>query len=171
MVYLVEERVVELLKKNNATITTMESCTSGLLISTITDIEGASSITHGGYVSYSNEAKIECGVPSIIINKFGVYSDKTAISMASTCKAKKGATIGIGVTGTFSNVDPNNSDSISGEVYYCINYSNGMFVEKIKLPKNFSSNIYIPVRRLQKEFVINHILNKLEEILKDMYIW
>lgn len=167
---LVEERVVELLKDNKATITTMESCTSGLLISTITDVEGASNVTEGGYVTYSNEAKIECGVPSLIISKFGVYSEKTAISMASSCKSKKNATIGIGVTGTFSNIDINNKDSINGVVYYSINYPGGIFSEKIDVPMSFD-NIETNIRKAQKEFVVNHILNKLEDILKDLYIF
>lgn len=163
---LIEERVVNLLKERKLSITTMESCTSGLLLSTITDVEGASSITKGAYITYSNEAKVDEGVPSYIINKFGVYSIQTAIAMASSCKSKKKADIGIGVTGTFSNVDPNNADSKSGEVYYCIDMNDTDFNEKIILPKEFPYIEGVTIRHQQKMYVVKHILDKLEDILK-----
>lgn len=161
----VEERIVNLLKEKGLKITTMESCTSGLLISTITDIEGASSITEGGYVTYSNEAKITEGVPAYIINKMGVYSTATAIAMASSCKAKRKADIGIGVTGTFSNVDPNNADSKSGEVYYCIDMKDIHFKEKILLPNEFEHIEGVTTRHQQKVYVVKYILTKLEDLL------
>ena len=98
----------------------MESCTSGQIISLITDTEGSSAITKGAYVSYSNEAKVQMGVPASVIEKYGVYSAETARAMAEACRGAFRADIGIGITGSFGNVDPNNKDSIPGEVFFAI---------------------------------------------------
>ena len=102
------------------TITTMESCTSGQIASLITDTEGASAVLKGAFITYSNEAKIAQGVPRETIEKYGVYSAETAVAMAKACRDVMHADIGIGVTSSFGNVDPNNEDSLPGEVYFAI---------------------------------------------------
>ena len=111
------ELTTRLIKKH-LSITSMESCTSGLIASLITDTEGASAVFKGAYVTYSNEGKIKEGVPSDIIDRYGVYSPETAAAMADACRRSYCSDIGIGVTGTFGNVDPNNSDSMPGIVYF-----------------------------------------------------
>lgn len=114
------EKLTKLLIAKGLTITTMESCTAGQIISLITDTEGSSAVTKGGFVTYSNEAKIMQGVPASIIETYGVYSKETAKAMAETCRKSYQADIGIGVTGTFGNLDPNNKDSEKGKVYFAI---------------------------------------------------
>lgn len=166
MLKLSSEKVVKLLKEKHLNITTMESCTSGLLISTITNIEGASAITEGGYVTYSNDAKMDMGVPEEIIEKYGVYSAETALAMASQCKLKRFANIGVGVTGTFSNVDMNNADSKSGDVYFCIKTDDNIISKKLELPINFEETEEKTIRCLQKEYVVEIILDTLYEIIK-----
>lgn len=116
------ENVVKKLIEKNIKITTMESCTSGMVANLITNTEGASKILKGAEITYSNEAKIMAGVDSHIIEQYGVYSANTASEMAKNCKQKFGADIGIGVTGTTGNVDPENNDSIKGVIYYKIDY-------------------------------------------------
>ena len=113
-------RITRLLIRHRLTITTMESCTSGQIASLITDTEGASAIMKGAFITYSNEAKIRIGVPEEVIRQYGVYSNETAVSMADVCRREYAADFGIGVTGSFGNVDPNNADSIPGEVYFAI---------------------------------------------------
>lgn len=68
--------------EKNITITTMESCTGGLISSLITDTEGSSAIFAGSFVTYSNNAKTMLGVPSETIKKYSVYSEETAKAMA-----------------------------------------------------------------------------------------
>ncbi len=114
------EKITKLLIKKNLSVTTMESCTSGLIASLISDTEGASAIMKGAFVTYSNEAKIMLGVPSDTISTFGVYSKETSIAMAETCRKKFDATFGIGITGCFANEDPANKDSKPGEVFFSI---------------------------------------------------
>lgn len=112
------ERITRFLINRGATISTMESCTSGQVASFLTDTEGASAILKGAFVTYSNEAKIREGVPAEVIDTYGVYSEETAAAMAEACRAAYGADTGIGVTGSFGNPDPNNADSVPGEVYF-----------------------------------------------------
>ena len=112
------ERITRFLIRRGGTISTMESCTSGQVASFLTDTEGASAILKGAFVTYSNEAKIRQGVPAEVIETYGVYSEETAAAMAEACRAAYGADTGIGVTGSFGNPDPNNADSVPGEVYF-----------------------------------------------------
>ena len=118
-------RLTCLLIERELTITTMESCLSGQLASLITDTEGASAVLKGAFVTYSNEAKIRQGVDAGIVEKYGVYSGQTAVAMAEACRKTYSADLGVGVTGSFGNVDPNNADSVPGEVYFAVSTEQG----------------------------------------------
>ncbi|SCW71371.1 nicotinamide-nucleotide amidase [Lachnospiraceae bacterium C10] len=114
------ETLTKALIANRITISTMESCTSGSIASLITDTEGASAVFEGSFVTYSNQAKIMCGVPSSIIDTYGVYSPQTAEAMALCALNAFQTDVAVGVTGSFGNIDPANEDSIPGHVYYSI---------------------------------------------------
>lgn len=113
-------KLTETLIEKKLSISTMESITSGQIASLITDTEGSSAVLKGAFITYSNEAKILQGVPAETIETYGVYSKETAEAMAAACLRAYGADIGIGVTGSAGNPDPNNADSVPGEVYYAI---------------------------------------------------
>lgn len=136
------ELLTKTLIEKNLTISTMESCTAGQIISLITDTEGSSAITKGGFVTYSNEAKIMQGVPAEIIENYGVYSKETAISMAQACRNTYQADIGIGVTGTFGNLDPNNADSVPGKVFFAIDMNGAVTSYDTMLDYQPSRNAY-----------------------------
>ena len=132
--------------EKNITITTMESCTSGLIASLITDTEGSSAIFRGAYITYSNQAKIQAGVPAEIIEKYGVYSQETAMAMAAACRKAFGADIGIGVTGSMGNLDPANGDSVPGEVFFAIDFKGNVEKYYIKVPhqeNRFAYKLYV----------------------------
>lgn len=115
------EKLTKLLIEKHMTITTMESATAGQLASLITDTEGSSAVLKGAFVTYCNEAKIMQGVPKEIIDRYTVYSKETAEAMAKACIKAYQADIGIGVTGTMGNVDPDNqASSVPGQVYFAI---------------------------------------------------
>lgn len=114
------DRIIKKLIDTHTTISTMESCTSGMIASMITDTEGASAIFPGGYVTYLNETKIFIGVEEAVIRKYGVYSKECAEAMAETVQNKLHTDIAVGITGTTGNIDPNNADSVQGVVYFCI---------------------------------------------------
>lgn len=126
--------ITNTLIKEQLTITTMESCTSGLVASLLTDTEGASAVLKGAFITYSNEAKIKQNVPAYVIERFGVYSEETAREMALAAKRAYGADIAIGVTGTMGNVDPANNDSTPGEVFFAIAHKEGTESFHISVP-------------------------------------
>ena len=106
-----KDKIVRKLIDTNTTISTMESCTSGLI---------ASAVFPGGYVTYLNKTKILCGVDEKIIKEHGVYSKQCARAMAETAQKNLHTEIAVGITGTTGNVDPNNADSMQGKVFFCI---------------------------------------------------
>lgn len=100
------ESVVKYLIKNHISISTMESCTGGLLASLITDISDASTILKFSAVTYSTEYKIKMGVSKDVIDKYTVYSKETAMEMARTISRFTCSDIGVGITGRLvSNLD------------------------------------------------------------------
>lgn len=113
-------KATRFLIENNMTISFMESCTSGLLASMLTDTEGASGIFKGSLVTYSNEMKIAAGVAAQTIERHGVYSSQCAKDMAQVCQNIYKTDIAIGITGTTGNVDPCNPDSVRGSAFFCI---------------------------------------------------
>ena len=102
-----KDNIIKKLIDTHTTVSTMESCTSGMIFP-------------GGYVTYLNETKIFIGVEEEIIRKYGVYSKECAEEMARTVQEKMHTDIAIGITGTTGNIDPNNADSMQGVVYFCI---------------------------------------------------
>ena len=149
--------------ENELQITTMESCTSGQVASLLTDTEGSSAVMKGAFITYSNGAKIMQGVPAQLIERYGVYSPETAASMAENCRASYSADIGIGVTGSFGNVDPGNPDSIPGEVYFAITCGKGTSVYHCTVPEQ-------PSRLDYKYYMADVIADKLLLLLSSGYL-
>jgi PncC family amidohydrolase len=87
------------MRERGVTLATMESCTGGLLASTITDVPGSSEYFAGGFVSYQTEMKIELGVDASIIEEFGVISAECAREMARVARETREASVGVGITG------------------------------------------------------------------------
>lgn len=157
----IRKQYCEITKKlieKRKTITTMESCTSGQIASLITDTEGASAVIKGAFVTYSNEGKIMQGVPAETIDKFGVYSKETAAEMAKACRNAYKADIGIGITGTFGNADPDNADSVPGRVFFAFDFFEGT--------KTFEKNLLHQKNRLDYKMAIaKEIADELEKII------
>ena len=148
------ERLTRLLISRKMTITTMESCTSGLVASLLTDTEGSSAVLKGAFVTYSNEAKIQQGVPEQVIRRYGVYSVETAAAMAQACRRQYAAAVGIGVTGSFGNTDPANPDSVPGEVFFAIALDKATETYHCIVPEQ-------PSRVAYKLYMANEIADKL----------
>lgn len=79
---------------------TAESCTGGLIIAAMTDIPGSSSMVDRGFVTYSNEAKMDMlGVRAETLDAHGAVSRETALEMASGALGRSRAGIALAVTG------------------------------------------------------------------------
>ena len=94
------ESIVCELKKRNYTITTAESCTGGLLVATLLQVSGASSVLNESYVTYSNDAKQKLlHVKDETLMNYGAVSMETAKEMAiGVAKAAK-ADVALSTTG------------------------------------------------------------------------
>jgi len=85
---------------SNAVCAAAESCTGGLVAGAITAIAGSSGWFDRGFVTYSNEAKMEMlGVPEGTLTRHGAVSEATARAMAEGALARSGAAIAVAVTG------------------------------------------------------------------------
>jgi len=92
--------VGKLLLNKKLTIATAESCTGGLIANKITDVAGSSNYFIRGYVTYSNESKMQdLGVKEETIKKYGAVSKETAIEMASGARKKAQTDMAISTTG------------------------------------------------------------------------
>jgi len=97
---MLEEVVGSLLKHNNMTLATAESCTGGLLSHRITNVPGSSSYFLEGVVPYSNEAKSRTlGVPMELIESHGAVSALVVEKMAKGVRQLADSDIGIGISG------------------------------------------------------------------------
>lgn len=90
----------EQLRARGLTIAAAESCTGGLLLSTLTDNAGSSAYVLGGMMTYSNEAKMAfVGVREETLLAQGAVSEAVAAQMARGVRSQFGADFGIGITG------------------------------------------------------------------------
>ncbi|WP_048646379.1 CinA family protein [Nitratireductor soli] len=81
-------------------LATAESCTGGMIAAALTDIAGSSSVVDRGFVTYSNEAKMEMlGVCADTLAAHGAVSSETALEMAAGALARSRAGVAIAVTG------------------------------------------------------------------------
>ena len=81
-------------------LATAESCTGGLLAALITEVPGSSATFDRGFVTYSNEAKIELlGIPASLVTQHGAVSAAVAGAMASGVLDRSRASLAVSVTG------------------------------------------------------------------------
>ena len=92
--------LIKILTKKKLKIALAESCTGGLLASTITSISGASKIFNLGLVTYSNQAKIKIlKVNKNIIKKYGAVSYECCSAMVKNLSRISRANINVSITG------------------------------------------------------------------------
>lgn len=153
------KKIVNKLIKNNETISTMESCTGGMLASEITNISGSSEILKFSAVTYSNEFKIKMGVSSKTIDKYSVYSMEVAREMSKCISDFTSSTYGVGITGKLGRIDINNMRGDDNVVYFSIynKKNNKYYTNKIR--------VLDKTRRSCKKNVINEIKKLLNKIL------
>lgn len=91
---------LETARKAQLRIATAESCTGGLIAAHLTEVAGSSDVFERGFVTYSNQAKIEmlCVPPSSIADH-GAVSEQVALEMAAGALANSNADIAVSVTG------------------------------------------------------------------------
>jgi nicotinamide-nucleotide amidase len=148
-------RIVKLLTKKKLTLSFAESCTGGLLASSITSISGSSKVFNMGLVTYSNNAKIKLlQVPKKTITKYGAVSHETCLSMVKNLSKISKANISISITGV---AGPNGGSKAKPVGLVYIGLKKG---SKIIVKKNlFKSKKRISIQKATAKQALKMILN------------
>ncbi|HUA63047.1 MAG TPA: competence/damage-inducible protein A [Verrucomicrobiae bacterium] len=119
-----EAVVGSMLRQAQATVSVAESCTGGMLGERFTSIAGSSDYFLGGFITYSNELKVQLlGVPPETIAQFGAVSKQTAEAMAIGARRRTGSTYAISITGV---AGPGESEQKpAGTVYVAVADADG----------------------------------------------
>ena len=123
-------KIVNLLSKKKLNISFAESCTGGLLASSITSISGSSKVFTLGLVTYSNNAKINIlKVPKNIISRHGAVSHQTCMHMVKNLNKISKTNISVSITGV---AGPNGGTKKKpvGLVYIGLKKGNKLLVKK-----------------------------------------
>lgn len=158
----IEEVIVTLLSQRGETVATAESCTGGLIASTITDVSGSSAVIHRGYVTYANEAKTALlGVPVEMLVAHGAVSDEVVRAMAEGCLERSGADHALAVSG-IAGPSGGSPEKPVGTVHVAV-ASRGM--------ETFSKRYLYPVDRISfKQRVTRLVLDLLRRRLQGIAI-
>ncbi len=148
-------KIVKLLTKKKLTVSFAESCTGGLLASSITSISGSSKVFNMGLVTYSNNAKVRLlKVPKKTITKYGAVSYETCLSMVKNLSKISKANISISITGV---AGPNGGTKAKpvGLVYIGLKKGSKIIVKK----NYFKSKKRISIQKATAKQALKMILN------------
>jgi len=148
---LIDKIILRLIQKN-ISISIAESCTGGLISSSITKINGASKIFSCGIISYSNNSKIKyLSVSKRTLNKFGAVSSNVAIEMIDGLYNMEKSKITISTTG-IAGPNGGNKNKPVGLVYVGLKFKNENYIYK----KLFTGS-RADVQKKTKNFVFKEI--------------
>ena len=133
---LIEKLVVEMLKEKGLTLSCAESCTGGYFSKRITDISGASAVFKGGFITYSNEAKMKLlGVSKETLDRFSAVSAQSAKEMAQGTRERLDTDIAISITGEAGpNPDPTTKQDV-GTVFIGVSTKEDTFSVKLTISR------------------------------------
>ena len=152
------KKIVSLLKRKKLKLAIAESCTGGMLSSSITSVSGSSKIFMMGLVTYSNQAKTSIlKVPQKIIKKYGAVSVQCCLAMVNNLKKISKSKVCVSITGI---AGPKGGSKLKpvGLVYIGIRVRKKVFVNKCNF-KN-KGRTYI-----QKQ-IVKKSLNLLLKLIK-----
>ena len=130
----VEGAVVKSLLEDKETLSTVESCTGGLVAKRITDLSGVSAIYLGGAVTYANETKEKLvGVKHETLLAHGAVSEEVACEMAEGIRIALGADYGISTTG-IAGPTGSTPEKPVGTVYIAVASKSETRVKRLQLP-------------------------------------
>ncbi len=128
-----EEVTVRLLKAQNLTLATAESCTGGLLSGRLVNVSGVSEVLKEGFITYSNEAKIRAlGVSPVTLRNYGAVSPQTAKEMVCGAAKAAGVTAAIATTG-IAGPEGGTPDKPVGLVYIACLVKDNVTVKELRL--------------------------------------
>jgi len=94
------KKIISLIKRKKMKLSIAESCTGGMLSSTVTSVSGSSKVFTMGLVTYSNQAKTSVlKVPQKIIKKYGAVSVQCCLSMVNNLSKISKSKVCVSITG------------------------------------------------------------------------
>ena len=154
-----EMSVVNLLEKNELTISTAESCTGGLLAGRLINVPGVSDVYKEGFITYTNKAKRKTlGVNKSTLKKYGAVSEQTAKEMAVGAALAADTDISISVTG-IAGPDGGTNEKPVGLVYIGVCIRDMVHVEEFRLSgdrANVREQTVISALGLLRKCILEH---------------
>ena len=139
------------------TIACAESCTGGLLTSTLTDVSGSSAYVVGSVISYANHVKSRIlHVPEHVLTVCGAVSEETARVMAESIRQLMQTDIGVGITG-IAGPDGASADKPVGLVYIAVADRGHTMVKK---------NIFSGTRMQNKQAAVGQALDMIRDVIR-----
>lgn len=156
-----DEELVEVVAKKltaqKVSLSSAESCTGGLFAQTITGISGISSVFDRGYVTYSNEAKMEeLGVNAETLKQYGAVSEQTAGEMVEGVKKKTKSRLCISITG-IAGPDGGSEEKPVGLIYIGVIFDDCKVVKEFRM-RNTS-------RKWNRNYALLCMLNMINQML------
>ena len=153
------DMVGQMLCARGYTISCAESCTGGLLTSTLTDVPGSSAYVMGSVVSYSNDVKSRIlHVAEETLAAHGAVSPETARAMAEGVRNLMQTDVGVGITG-IAGPGGGSPEKPVGLVYIAVSTLGKTSVEK---------NVFSGVRAEIKRAAVNKALAMVQEMIREM---
>ncbi len=135
-----QDAIVRLLIEANKTISFAESCTGGMVASTIIDVNNSSKVFNESFVTYSNESKMNrLSVKKETLDNYGAVSEQCAIEMAKGVRATSKADIGVSITGIAGDFG-GTEDKPVGRTYICIDTKDTTFVKEYNFGRKRNDN-------------------------------
>ena len=149
--------VAAVLTEQKLTLAVAESCTGGGLCQALTDIPGSSAWFDRGFITYSNQAKIEMlGVSSTLLEQYGAVSFEAARAMVEGVHGQSNAELAIAITG-IAGPDGGTAEKPVGTVFFGI----GQKGQAVKIDKRRFKGGREEVRARSVEFVLKALLKTL----------
>ena len=150
-------QIVNLLISKKITLSTVESCTGGMLAQIITSVSGVSKVFKFGFVTYSNQSKIKyLKVPLKVIKTYGAVSEQCCRSMVNNLSRISKTKLNIAITGV---AGPKGGSRLKpvGLVYIGIKKGSRTVINKYLFKKNNRENIRISSVKKTLELIKNFI--------------
>ncbi|MDG2364684.1 MAG: CinA family protein [Methylococcaceae bacterium] len=149
--------VAALLADKKITVAVAESCTGGALCQALTEIPGSSCWFDRGFITYSNQAKVEMlGVSSTLLEQYGAVSFETARAMVEGVHGRSQAELAIAITG-IAGPDGGTAEKPVGTVFFGISQKG----QAVKIDKRRFKGDRNEVRARSVEFVLKALLKTL----------
>jgi len=149
--------VALLLTEKKLTLAVAESCTGGALCQALTDIPGSSAWFDRGFITYSNQAKVDMlGVSSTLLDQYGAVSFEAARAMVEGVRDHSQAELAIAITG-IAGPEGGTAQKPVGTVFFGI----GQKGQAVKIDKRRFKGEREEVRARSVEFVLKALLKTL----------